>query len=198
MNNNLIYGIGINDSTTKITNKGKMVQFYQTWKNMLQRCSPYSQYKERNISYEEVTCCDEWLTYSLFKGWMEKQEWKGRELDKDLLMHGNKIYSPSTCCFVPKEINTSLTSKQKKKGLYPIGVYYHKRDGVFYAQCGGKYCGSYDKQEDAHRAWQKQKLEEAILLLITYENDENISNGMNRIVCKLSEDLLNNYETVSF
>lgn len=30
------------------------------------------------------------------------------ELDKDLLVKGNKMYKPSACCFIPKEINVNL------------------------------------------------------------------------------------------
>ena len=46
----------------------------------------------------------------------------GWELDKDILVKGNKIYSPDTCCFVPKEVNTVFTKRQSKRGDYPIGV----------------------------------------------------------------------------
>jgi len=43
-------------------------------------------------------------------------------LDKDILVKGNKIYSPETCAFVPTVINNLFTSRVSKRGKYPIGV----------------------------------------------------------------------------
>ena len=43
-------------------------------------------------------------------------------LDKDILFHGNKIYSPETCLIVPERINKLFTKSTKSRGEYPIGV----------------------------------------------------------------------------
>ena len=43
-------------------------------------------------------------------------------LDKDILIKGNKIYSPNTCIFVPKRINTLFIKCDKARGNLPIGV----------------------------------------------------------------------------
>jgi len=50
-------------------------------------------------------------------------------LDKDILIKGNKIYSPSTCCFVPQNINVLFTKRESERGLYPIGVHLHSQGG---------------------------------------------------------------------
>lgn len=42
-------------------------------------------------------------------------------LDKDILVAGNKIYSPETCLFVPNRIN-SLLIRGVKTGPLPLGV----------------------------------------------------------------------------
>ena len=43
-------------------------------------------------------------------------------MDKDILIKGNKVYSPETCCFVPNEINVLFTKRESLRGKYPIGV----------------------------------------------------------------------------
>ena len=42
------------------------------------------------------------------------------------LVHGNKIYSPSTCIFVPQRINTLFVKKDMNRGDLPIGVHWDK------------------------------------------------------------------------
>lgn len=48
------------------------------------------------------------------------------DLDKDILVKGNKVYSPDTCVFVPHSINGLFTgcNKGRNKRKYPLGVYY--------------------------------------------------------------------------
>lgn len=82
---------------------------------MFRRCYS-SKYKIKNETYKNVLCCEEWLLFSNFKSWMEKQEWKGRQLDKDLLSYKNEVYSPNLCIFVPKEINTFMIKSDKTRG----------------------------------------------------------------------------------
>ena len=43
-------------------------------------------------------------------------------LDKDILIKGNKIYSPNTCLIVPERINTLFIKCDNSRGEYPIGV----------------------------------------------------------------------------
>lgn len=47
-----------------------------------------------------------------FKKWFDENYIKGYELDKDILIKGNRIYSPDTCCFVPSFINRLYTSSK--------------------------------------------------------------------------------------
>lgn len=43
-------------------------------------------------------------------------------LDKDILVKGNKIYSPNTCVFVNRTINNLFTKSNDIRGELPIGV----------------------------------------------------------------------------
>ena len=119
MRTRLVCGVGINDADYKVELKrvvgrvnGKPIReidwicpFYYKWRNMLVR--GYSRkLKDRHKTYEECYVCEEWLRFSNFKAWMEQQDWEGKQLDKDLLVIGNKLYSPSTCCFVSRQVNS--------------------------------------------------------------------------------------------
>ena len=112
----LINGVGINDATESITKsvfvngKYKLVwrcPYYEKWKSMLDRCY-FQKGVTRHKAYVDCYVCDEWLTFSNFKSWMETQDWEGRVLDKDLLVYGNKIYSPKTCLFIDQRINSFI------------------------------------------------------------------------------------------
>lgn len=90
------------------------------WKHMMDRC-----YKEgySSKSYENVEVCKEWYNFTTFKKWFQKHYVESFELDKDILQKGvkNKIYSPDTCVFLPKEINCAITTHKNKYNL-PNGI----------------------------------------------------------------------------
>lgn len=67
-----------------------------------------------NPTYRECTICKEWLNFQVFSEWFYSCEsyGKGYEIDKDLLVQGNKHYSPETCVMLPQEINKALKTVQ--------------------------------------------------------------------------------------
>ena len=90
----LVFGIGINDADYLVSPiiNGKQIRcpFYQTWRNMLARC--YSnKYIVYNPTYLGTTVCDQWRHFSVFKLWMQSQDWTDKEFDKDFL--GDGMYS---------------------------------------------------------------------------------------------------------
>ena len=148
LKNNLVYGVGINDANYTVSIKeeapkvnGKqnrkliwICPFYNRWKNMIARC--YS--KTKHTTYKDVTCCEEWLTFSNFKSWMETQDWRGKVLDKDFLSSkNNKVYSPETCVFIDPALNSFILDSAKSRGKYLQGVDFHKHTQKFRARCGG-------------------------------------------------------------
>jgi len=181
-----VFGIGINDANylTKININNKIIvcPYYQKWKNILLRCySPKTH--EKFPTYKECFVCDEWLTFSNFKSWMEKQDWQGKHLDKDLLVQGNKEYSPSKCLFVTPQINTLLTSRTGGRGEFMLGVYFYKPHGKFRAKCrcingGLLHLGYFCSETEAHKAYKKYKY--ALIAKIAKEQEEPLKSALLR------------------
>lgn len=165
---NLVYGVGINDADYAIGKRieGKLVfcPFYAYWSSMLQRCYSARE-QERYPTYKGCSVCDEWLTFSNFKSWMKEQDWEDKQLDKDLLFKGNKIYSPEKCIFISGQLNSFTTECDSARGDYPIGVYFNKKAGKFQARCRNpftkkrEHLGYFDCANKAHEAWRKRKHE---------------------------------------
>lgn len=121
-----IYGIGyIGVGRYNTYSKVGEIYLYNRWSHTIKRCYDYKTL-QRKPSYKGVTVCEEWHNFQNFAAWFEEnynpEIMQGWELDKDILIKGNKIYSPETCCFVPKEINTLFTKGNSRRGEYPIGV----------------------------------------------------------------------------
>ena len=185
----LLFGVGINDSEWPVYKygriKGKQVKiwqcpFYKRWTSMLERC--YStKYHEKWATYKHCYVCDDWLYFSNFKAWMENQDWEGKQLDKDLLIKGNMVYSPETCIFVSRQINNFLVEHAGTRGEWPIGVSLDKKWGRFLSQIAinGKHktLGYFPSPEEAHDAWRKAKYERAVILAAE-QTDERVAKAL--------------------
>ena len=155
-----LYGIGIiGDTPTK--ENGKFTKLYTAWKGMLERC-----YTEKSLSkcptYLGCSVSDNFKNFTFFKEWAEKQvgsDKDGWNLDKDILVRGNKIYSEDTCCFVPQEVNKIFTNikntnsglvgaNKQSSGKYSAAV---KHKGKIY------YLGSYATEVAAFEVYKETK-----------------------------------------
>ena len=111
-----------------------------------------------------------WQNGSNFKAWMEVQDWEGKELDKDILVRGNKVYSPDTSAFVTRTVNLFVTEKASIDRPLPIGVQQCPFTKKFKASVHNpftsrqEHLGSFIWPHEAHEAWLKRKLELATLL----------------------------------
>lgn len=173
----LICGIGINDADYIVKNKinGKTIDcyFYRTWRSMIKRC--YSdKFHITQPTYRGCSVCNEWLYFSNFKAWMEMQNFKGKQLDKDLLFPGNKIYSHETCMFVSQRVNSLLTDSRKARGSYAIGVHLSKANKKFVAMCDNgiktKNIGYFNTEQEAHQAYLKYKKQ--VITEVALEQDD--------------------------
>ena len=131
---------------------------------MFKRC--YSKhYLEKQPSYKGCMVCEEWKTFSVFEEWFDKNYYTIENeimcIDKDILFKGNKIYSPETCIFVPKSINSMFVSGKAKRGSLPIGVSYDSESGKYQAyyteNSKHKRIGRYDDPEDAFIAYKEKR-----------------------------------------
>lgn len=156
-----VYGVGYyGDDSQSVRKNKKLNKVKRTWRGMLNRCYNKKE-QEKHPTYKDVIVCEEWHNFQNFAKWFEEnwkpymQDW---QLDKDILVEGNKVYSPDTCCFVPAEIN-SLFTKNKPNEFYN-GV---KKAGKyrFLAQICIKnkktHLGTFDTSEEAFRVYKVTK-----------------------------------------
>lgn len=193
----LVYGVGVNDAdynvqkfeTVGYTDSGKHIQklvwicpFYRKWRDMLSRC--YSEKLHLKFpNYRGCYVIAEWHSFVAFRDWMIEQDWEGKELDKDILFPGNKVYGPDTCVFVDQKVNLFLTESTASRGEWPVGVSYDKIAKKFKAQCHSvitgkrKSLGYFKNPDEAHRAWLSFKLEQA-KILAEQQNDFRIAKAL--------------------
>jgi hypothetical protein len=141
--------------------------YYKKWYGMMQRC--YSKaYQKGMKTYEGCTVCEEWHCFDTFSKWMIDNYYNVYNevmcLDKDILIKGNKIYSPETCVFVPENINLLFVKCDNSRGEYPIGVYYNEKlinkySSSFHNHIINKqiYLGNFDSKEEAFKEYKKGK-----------------------------------------
>lgn len=95
-------------------------------------------------------------------------------LDKDILVIGNADYGPSTCLFVPQEVNKFFCTGGAQKLSYPDPampdipfVGWSNSQQRFTVQCGdrSKY---FDDPYEAHAWWQVQKIAMALEFRVKY------------------------------
>ena len=116
---------------------------------------------------------------------MDQQDWRGKCLDKDIIVPGSRLYSPKTCAFVLNATNLFVIARDASRGDYPIGVHLFKRTGKYRAYCKNlftgkrEYLGLFSTPEEAHEAWRKRKHELAQLVAAT-ESDLRVVEALKK------------------
>lgn len=136
---------------------------------MLQRC--YSEKLHRKEStYKDCSASEEWHNFQSFGEWDKdvyyEVEDERMELDKDILVKHNKIYSPENCIYVPQTINILFTKSDKTRGNSVIGTYRYK-NGKYQARCcminpetrksKQEYLGYYNTEQEAFEVYKYYK-----------------------------------------
>jgi len=155
---------------------------YTRWVNMMDRCYGDSVTE----TYRDVRVCKEWKDFDTFHEWHKENNDPNRklELDKDLLVFGNKLYSPDACVLVPKELNMLIVIPRVEKQRTLPGTY--KTAFNYGASCNGIKLGFYDTEEEAHRAWQMDMIRQLLVWSKVYEETNP----------RLSSALLNRFRAV--
>ena len=155
-----IFGVGSNDADyavySAIDGKQVVCPLYKKWQSMLKRC--YCKIElAKHPTYIGCSVTEEWHSFMAFRNWMSKQNWRGKQLDKDIIEPNNKVYGPETCMFVTASINVLLTDHQAKRGPWPQGVSSMKSHKKYVARLKIKskptHLGSYSTPEEAHAAY---------------------------------------------
>lgn len=113
-----VYGLGyygVGNYTARINNT--KTEEYIKWFSMFFRCYD-EKYHKKQPTYIGCSVSEDFLNFQNFAQWYNAVKYDSKyqlEIDKDLLYEGNKIYAPSRCCLLPKEINTTLNTKRHNK-----------------------------------------------------------------------------------
>ena len=162
-----VFGVGIIGTKYPVSINCVHTKEYTVWKSVLKRC--YDQKtRERQPAYKTVSICEEWLSFENFCDWLYSQsnfnKWLNGSrwaLDKDIIIKGNKTYSPDACCLVPQNVNCLFLKREAQRGKYPIGVRY--REDRFMAVCRNPFLdkaeelGYYSTPEKAFYAYKDYK-----------------------------------------
>ena len=158
-----VYGIGyLGTGNAIVSINGKHTEQYNHWYSMLQRCHS-EKYHIKQPSYIGCSVYEEWHNFQNFALWYNENYYEVdgevMALDKDILVKGNKIYSPETCIFVPQKINSLFIKCDRARGELPIGVCKHNNKYVAYCSDTNKnkHLGYFDTVEEAFNAYKTAK-----------------------------------------
>ena len=158
-----VLGVGFIGGNNPSKIDGKHTREYLVWRSMLTRCYD-EKFKDKYPTYKDCVCSVNFNSYDWFYGWCNKQIGfgvEGFELDKDLLVKGNKVYSEDTCVFLPKEINNALLKRGDDRGKYLIGVDCSNKQGKFRSRLNvngtSKNLGYFNTELEAFNAYKEAK-----------------------------------------
>ena len=164
----LIRNWGVNDAwyaTSYLDDDGKRqyCPVFLVWSNIVGRCKSKKAREANFGAYDECTIAEEWKSFTVFKDWADTNGFvPGLQIDKDLLVPGNKEYCPEFCVFVENTLNMLLVKSNLRRGDYPLGVSRHSSGLSYVALLGvGKNkqisLGSFKTPEEAADTYNKAK-----------------------------------------
>lgn len=187
-----VYGVGF---IGECLYKTDSIQ-YKYWRDMLKRCYD-EKTLERNPTYCNKSVDECWHNFQNFAKWFDENYYEHSKeamcLDKDILEKGNKIYSPNTCIFVPKRINTLFVKCDKARGQYPIGVSYKKSKNKYQSRCqtldGLVFLGYYNTPEEAFYKYKEFKEDYIKKVAEEYKDiiPVNLYEAMNKYVVDIND-----------
>ena len=163
-----VCGVGIIGIKYPSRVNGILTKECALWYSMLERC--YNDgFKNKRPTYEGCEVSNNFKSYEYFYEWCNEQigfdnDSNGNpfQLDKDLLVKGNKVYSESTCVFIPREINQLLIKCTASRGKHLIGVCWSKTANAFVARVSrnkgcSEHLGVFNTELEAFNAYKVAK-----------------------------------------
>lgn len=156
---------------TAIAKTEEYKEIYRKWNNMHIRT-------KNGKTYQNVTICDEWYTFSNFYHWMMNQDGDLKwDLDKDIL--GGNEYSPTNCILVPTKVNQLFRTSTNTygKGVVPNTngyqaqiVHNHKREPL----------GTFDTPQEAAAVADARRKQIIANYVLQYSNYPVLSNALQK------------------
>lgn len=163
---------------------------YRVYNGIRTRCKDTKNDDRIRKCYDEVTMCQEWKDNpkSFVKWYLEHYyEFDNEEMDvdKDLFGGDAKIYSPETCCILPKSLNAILTNCKKhyheeqklnEENTLPFGVKYNGKKKKYYSNI--VFTGTekiiklseWDTAEEAFKEYKTMKQADMLIVAARYKN----------------------------
>lgn len=164
----------ISDSTGRwlkhltVDGQGFTTRSANMWHHVNGRCRTGSAAQRRRPTYVGCSMSENFKDFQWFTEWHRQQVGYGIEgyaIDKDILTPGNREYNENRCVLVPAALNNFLTTRERLRGNYPIGVDCNKKQEGFRARVciGGvqRFVGYFSTPEEAYQAYVAAKEAEA-------------------------------------
>jgi hypothetical protein len=142
--------------------QGKYAKEYLAWLAMSDRCS--DKFQIANPTYKGCYMSEEFKDFDTFVDWCHTQpgfSFPDAQLDKDLLVTGNKLYGSETCVFLPRKVNQVINKRAASRGNLPIGVSkVASNTKPYLAQCNrgaSRFRQGFATVEDAFLAYKQEK-----------------------------------------
>lgn len=166
-----VYGVGYDTGKYgfKKSQNGQKTKALSVWKDMLFRC--YS--PKAKDCYKDCYVDCKWHDFQEFASWFYERHFEGFELDKDILVNGNRVYSEDTCCLVPRNLNMF---KVHTRGKSVIGVVKNS-NGTYTSYCNDSYgktinLGTRSEESEAFNLYKNYKENLARIIARRYKTIE--------------------------
>lgn len=107
------------------------------WYGMMGRCYDVNHKNYHQYGGRGVCVCEEWKDKETFIQWYLDNSITGWAVDKDLLYEDNLVYSPTTCVFIPRGLNSLIAKVDSPKIIknsrgYSLATYIVCGHKIFY------------------------------------------------------------------